>query len=57
MSTQLTLKDFETIYEETYNRTLKYIVCKCSNIEDVNDLIQDTYTELYSMLKKRNNFK
>ena len=53
MSTQLTLKDFESIYEETYNRTLKYIVCKCSNIEDVNDLIQDTYTELYIMLKKK----
>ncbi len=53
MSTQLTLKDFETIYEETYNRVLKYIVCKCSNIEDVNDLIQDTYTELYSILKKK----
>lgn len=53
MSTQVTLKDFETIYEETYDRTLKYIVCKCSNIEDVNDLIQDTYTELYSMLKKK----
>lgn len=53
MSTQITLKDFETIYEETYDRTLKYIVCKCSNIDDVNDLIQDTYTELYSMLKRK----
>ncbi len=53
MSTQITLKDFETIYEETYDRTLKYIVCKCSNIEDVNDLIQDTYIELYSMLKRK----
>lgn len=53
MSTQVTLKDFETIYEKTYDRTLKYIVCKCSNIEDVNDLIQDTYTELYSMLKRK----
>lgn len=57
MSTQLTLKDFEIIYEETYNQTLKYIVCKCSNIEDVNDLIQDTYTELYSMLKRKKQFE
>ena len=53
MSTQLTLKDFETIYEETYDRTLKYIVCKCSNIEDVNDLVQTTYVELYSILKRK----
>lgn len=44
MSTQLNLKDFEKIYEETYDKTLKYIVCKCSNIEEVNDLIQDTST-------------
>lgn len=53
MSTLLTLKDFETIYKETYDITLKYIVCKCSNIDDVNDLIQDTYTELYSMIKRK----
>lgn len=43
MSTQISLENFEEIYNETYNKTLKYIVCKCFNLEDVNDLIQDTY--------------
>ena len=53
MSTQISLKDFEEIYNETYDKTLKYIVCKCSNIEDVNDLLQDTYIELYKILKRK----
>ena len=53
MSTQISLENFEEIYNETYNKTLKYIVCKCSNLEDVNDLIQDTYVELYKILKKK----
>ena len=28
-------------------------MCKCSNIDDVNDLIQETYVELYKILKKK----
>lgn len=53
MSTQLSLENFEEIYNSTYNHTLKYIICKCSNIEDVNDLIQETYVELYKKLKRK----
>lgn len=45
--------NFEEIYQSTYKRTLKYIICKCANLEDVNDLIQETYVELYQNLKKR----
>lgn len=30
-----------------------YIVCKCSNIDDINDLVQETYAELYKILKKK----
>lgn len=53
MSTQLSLENFEEIYNSTYSRTLKYIICKCSNIDDVNDLIQETYAELYKILKRK----
>lgn len=53
MSTQYSLKNFEEIYNLTYEKTLKYIICKCSNIDDVNDLIQSTYVELYSILKRK----
>ena len=53
MSTQILLENFEKIYQETYERTLKYIICKCNNFDDINDIIQDTYVELYKNLKKK----
>ncbi len=53
MSTQISLENFEEIYNSTYKQTLKYIICKSSNIEHVNDLIQDTYVELYKILKNK----
>lgn len=53
MSTQKPLKTFEQIYNDTYNTTLKYIICRCSNLNDVDDIIQETYLELYRVLKKR----
>ena len=28
-------------------------MCKCSNIEDVNDLLQETYVELYKTIKRK----
>ena len=53
MGTQtISLENFEDIYNNTYNQVLKYIVCKCSNIEDINDLIQETYMELYKTLQR-----
>ena len=53
MSTLITLENFEEIYSKTYNNTLKYIICKCLNFEDVNELIQDTYMELYQALSNK----
>lgn len=57
MSTQKSLKEFEQIYKETYKATLKYVICKCSNLDDVNDIIQDIYTELYKILKNETEIK
>ncbi len=51
MSTQKILKKFDKIYDETYSDTLKYILCKCSNLNDIDDIIQETYLELYKVLK------
>ena len=53
MSTQISLEKFEEIYNKTYKTTLKYIVLHCSNLEDVNDIIQDTYVELYNNIKRK----
>ena len=51
MGTQISLKNFEEIYNRTYKNTLKYIILHCNNLDDVNDLIQDTYIEFYKKVK------
>lgn len=44
---------FNEIYDSTNKQALAYITAKCSNFEDVNDILQETYMELYdTMLKK-----
>jgi len=53
MSFKLYLENFEEIYNDTYDRTLRYIICNCSNIQDVNDLVQETYLELYKLLQRK----
>lgn len=53
MSTQRYLKNFEQIYKETYHTTLKFIICKCNSFDDVDDIIQETYLELYKVLKDK----
>ena len=45
-------QEFEKIYKETYDYLLKFIVIKCYNINDINDIIQDTYIEFLKILKK-----
>ena len=52
MSTQITLNNFEEIYKKTYNNILKYVILHCNNLDDVNDIIQDTYVELYKNIKR-----
>lgn len=49
MTGQENFQIFKKIYDETYNNLLKFIVCRCSNIDDVNDIIQETYTEFYKV--------
>ena len=41
MSTQITKNTFEKFYDDTYKSVLKYTICHCNNLEDVNDIIQD----------------
>lgn len=57
MSAQIILNNFEDIYNKTYNDVLRYIICKCQNLDDVNELLQDTYVELYQTLKVKKGIK
>jgi len=47
------VEEFEKIYKSTYYSTLKFIAIKCHNIEDINDILQDTYIEFFNILKKK----
>lgn len=50
MGTHITKETFELLYHNTYNSILKYTICHCKNLDDVNDIIQDIYTDLYQTI-------
>lgn len=50
MIDQKTLNEFDTLYENTYSDISKYVVCNCSNIKDVEDIIQNIYIAIYRQM-------
>lgn len=56
MIDQETLKNFDEIYAKTYANILKYVICNCSNIEDVKDIVQNIYLELLKVLHKKTTY-
>lgn len=44
---------FNQIYDSTYRTTLIYVTAKCGNTEDIADIMQETYTELYRVILYR----
>ncbi len=56
MIKQETLNIFDKLYNESYQQVLKYVICNCSNIEDVKDIVQNVYVELLKILDKKSTF-
>lgn len=52
MFKQETLYSFEKLYRETYHDVTRYVVCHCSHIEDVKDIIQDIYLDVLKNWQK-----
>ena len=52
MTGQNNLERFNEIYENTYQSVLKYVVCKCANLSDVNDIVQEVYIEVYKKISE-----
>lgn len=46
-------KKFNEIYISTYNDVLRYVICKCGDINDVNDIIQDVYLDFWNILDNK----
>lgn len=48
---QETLNKFNDIYSSTYDSVLKFVILKCSKLEDVEDIVQNVYLEVYKIIK------
>lgn len=52
MIDQKTLFTFDELYNNSYDYILKYVICNCSKIEDVDDIMQNIYIEMYKIISK-----
>ena len=55
MVDQETLKEFDLLYESTYFDVSKYVVCKCSKPDDVEDILQNIYLAVFKAISKNVN--
>ena len=53
MASQINLEKFNDIYDKTYSDIMRYVIVKCHNINDANDIIQDIYFEFWKILNKK----
>ena len=44
---------FDEIYDSTRKQVLSYITAKCGQTDDISDIFQETYMELYQVLSRR----
>ena len=52
MNVQDALKIFNKYYNDTYENVLKYVVCKCLNMNDIEDIMQEIYLGVYKIVLK-----
>ncbi len=53
MTSQINLYKFNEIYDKTHLDLLKYVIIKCHNINDANDIMQETYLEFWNIINKK----
>lgn len=53
MASQNNLYKFNEVYDKTHLDLLKYVIIKCHNINDTNDIMQETYLEFWNILNKK----
>lgn len=55
MIDQEALKQFDLLYENTYFDVSKYVVCKCSKPDDVEDILQNIYLAVFKAIIRKTN--
>ncbi len=53
MESSINLYKFNEIYDKTHTDIFKYVIIKCHNINDANDIIQEIYLELWKIINKK----
>ena len=53
MADSAILTVFDEVYESTYRKTLAFVTHRCGNAEDIADILQETYAEVYCVLVRR----
>ncbi len=48
-----TNKEFNNLYEDTYHQVLRYVIAKCDNLVNVEDIVQNVYIKVYEVLEKK----
>lgn len=48
-----TNKDFNKIYEDTYHQVLRYVIAKCDNLANVEDIVQNVYIKVYEVIERK----
>ena len=43
---------FKKVYNETYSNILKYVISRCNNSCDVQDIVQNTYMNIFVRIQK-----
>jgi RNA polymerase sigma-70 factor (ECF subfamily) len=44
---------FNKVYDDTYSKILTYVTAKCGNTEDISDIMQEIYLEVYFVILKK----
>ena len=55
MVNQDDLKRFDELYDNSYRDISKYVVCHCSYIEDVKDILQNIYLDVLKNISRIDN--
>lgn len=53
MNNPIMINQFEEIYHATEKDVVRFVVSRCSNMNDVNDIVQDVYVEFYKILQRK----
>ncbi|MEG2322222.1 MAG: sigma-70 family RNA polymerase sigma factor [Bacilli bacterium] len=46
-------KEFDRLYNQTYQSVLKYVIAKTDNLSNIEDIMQNIYLKLYEVITKK----